>query len=105
MNQDDVGVLRGLRKRVRHRILPPGAAGDDRDRPADRGAERLRSRIDVLVRERDDDFLDAIAGRQRRDAQLEDGSAADLEELLGPVGAEAHSSAACGDNGGNVHAV
>ncbi len=47
--------------------------------------------------------LDAIAGRQGRDAQLEDRPAADVEELLGPIGAEAHAPAACGDNGGNVH--
>ena len=70
---------------------------------ADRLAQRLRAGIDVILRQRDDDLLDAIARGQGRNAQLENRAAADVEELLGPIGAEAHAPAACGDNGGNMH--
>ena len=57
----------------------------------------------MLGRQRDDDLLDAMAGGQGREAQLEDGAAADIEKLFGPVGAEANAPASCGDNGGNMH--
>ena len=80
-----------------------GAAGDDGNRAADRLAQRLCAGIDVIRGQRDDDLLDAVARGQGTDAQLENRSPADVEELLGPIGAEARASAACGDNGGNLH--
>ncbi len=103
VNQDDVGVLGRLRERVRHRVLTPRATGDHRDRPADRPAQRLPFTGNMLLGQGDDDFRDAIAGRQRGDAQFHDGAAADLEKLFRPVGAKTRAAAACGDNGGDVH--
>ena len=44
-----------------------------------------------------------VAGGQRREAQFEDRAAADLEELLRPIGAEAQAPATGGDDGGNMH--
>jgi hypothetical protein len=103
VNHDDVGAVRRPRQAVGHRVLPAGAAryeGDGRGRrtPALAGAGQM------IVRQRHHDVADAIAGGQGGAAHLEDRAAADVEELLGPIGAETQASSPGGDDGGHVHA-
>jgi hypothetical protein len=66
-------------------------------------AQRFRAAVDVILGQRDDDLPDAIARGEGRDAQLENRSPADVEELLGRSAPKRTPPAACGDNGGNLH--
>ena len=62
VNHDDVARRIGGAKRVRDRILPPRAAGDDAQRLA--GAAQIRRRIvGERLRQRDDDLVDRPGAR------------------------------------------
>ncbi len=116
---DHVARSRTAAPRRESRSHPPApTSSQTRSRPNPGGARRrrqsaaaarsgpakdLRHGIEMILGQRDDDLVDAIARGQRRDAQFENRAAADFEELLGPIGAEAHAPAACGDNGGDIH--
>src|SRR5687767_7411007 len=54
----------------------------------------------MLFRQRDNDVLDLPAGAERLNAHLEDRTAANFEELLWSIGAEADASSSGGNDGG-----
>ena len=93
MHDHDVRVRRHLLKRVRDRILPPHAAGDDPQRLG--GAAQVIGRIDGEVgRQGDNDFVDRGMGEERRHASLENRSAPDRQQLFGARAAKPVTAAA-----------
>ena len=81
VNDDDVARGRGA-KRVRHRVLPPRAAGHDPQRLG-RTSGRYAGRIvGELLRQRDDHLVDRRMREKRGDAALENRAAADRQQLL-----------------------
>ena len=83
MDDDDVGVRRGLPERRGNGILPAGASFDETHRFA-RVRRQIRRRIfENGGRKRDDQLVDRRMRHEQRHAPLEDRTPAELEQLLG----------------------
>jgi hypothetical protein len=104
VNHDQIALLvRGL-EGLAHRILTPEPAGNEADRLR-RGAQVGRRIGHQFGRECDDEFVDRRVAEKGSNGPLENGTAADADELLGHSAAEPLAVSASRDDCCDLHGI